>query len=95
MFLARNADRSVFASRASSNCLWRSAFASFKLWPKSWAIFTGAEDPIAEDAGAGAITWFPPKPPNGCANKLALGAGKLRVGAGALAVGAGAHAGWD
>jgi hypothetical protein len=54
-------------------------------------MFTGAEEPIA--GGAGALNWFPPKPTNGCANKLELGAGKFRIGAGALGVGAGALAG--
>jgi hypothetical protein len=48
-------------------------------------MFTGAESPLAEDTGAGALTWFPPKPPNGCANELGVGARVLGVGAGALA----------
>ena len=59
MFTARNADKSVFANRASSNCLWRSEFESFEFWPRSWAMLTGAA-PLAEGTG-GALTWFPPK----------------------------------
>jgi hypothetical protein len=79
LFTTRNADKSVFASLASSNCLWRSEFESFEFWPKSWAILTGAA-PL--DKGAGALTWFPPKPPNGCANELGQGTGALVAGTG-------------